>query len=125
MWTSITTSAKLINLKNKPPTHHLILYNLTRRTYILTQTLCFVKPRRERSLGFLVQLKQAQYVQHGALDVGAKTVGVLECRKNTFKGFREGGKKEIGLRLTGELTDSGLERLLEMWKLIRFSPTMM
>lgn len=75
---SITTSVKLINLKNKPPTQHLILYNLTKGTDIVTQTLCFVKPRREQSLGFLVQLKQVQYVHHGAFDVVAKTVGVLE-----------------------------------------------
>lgn len=82
---SITTYVKLINLKNKPPTHHLILYNLNRRTYIITQILCFVKPWREQSLGFLVQLKEVQHVHHSTFDVGAKTVGVLKLRKNMLK----------------------------------------
>lgn len=53
----------------------MILYNFTERTCILAQIVHFVK---EQSLGFLVQLKEVQHVHHGAFDVGAKTVGVLQ-----------------------------------------------
>lgn len=36
-------------------------------------------PQRRHSLGFLVQLEEFQDVQHGLSDVGAKTMGVLQC----------------------------------------------
>lgn len=63
----------------------MILYNHTGRTYIFAQILSSVQPWREQSLGFLLQLKEVQHVQHGLFDVGAKTVGVLEQRKMGLK----------------------------------------
>lgn len=79
----------------------------------------------------IFQLEKLSDVSHGLLNVLTKPAGVLQVtqtrRETDHWAWTEVGSRWIYNRKKlsfGSLTVSGLENLLEMWNVMRFSPIM-
>lgn len=82
------------------------------------------------NLLIIVQLEKRLNIRHGLLNVLTKPSGILQVTQTKKKKKKRETDHSGGFMIEQklsfcELTVSGLENLLEMWNVMRFSPIMM